>query len=697
MGEIGSLLDKVESNEIVLPEFQREFVWKKDQAKELMKSLYSGYPIGSLLIWVTENPPEIKNDAVDREQYGLFKVLLDGQQRLTVLYMLVKDDIPPYYTDNEIRHDPRTLYFNLDSGEFKYENKSTRDNPEWVKITEVFNDGINAWDVAREKIGDDSNKISSKAEHYHEQIKQLERVTSRPLPLEELPKSADVHQAIDLFDRVNSQGTDLGDAELALAHMSAQWPYIRREMKKKQSDLAEKGFSFNLDFYVKCIVAVISGTMTYTKVYDTDKNILMKKWEQIEDILDYLVNFLQNEGHIPDSSYITTRAVLIPIIAYLDKNDIRLNQTEKNSFLKWLYVAMMWSRYGRSTDTTLEKDLSLLGDNQPTAELMAQIEDNRGGQIEVRASDFDGRGKRSKRFYNMVRIVTRANNPVDWKTGEPLKGSYDLESHHIFPKSRLYDDLYNSSNHMGKKRVNEIANRAFITSRGNHEIFTDLPENYLPDVRENYPEAFNKQFIPDNSELWKLENYEDFLAKRRELLAQAVNDFLESFDDPSQGGGDERELANLIEAGENHRIEFKETVKYDVHRDQANTELRAEAVKEICSFANSEGGTLIIGVEDKDKEVKGIDRDLKLMQNGKDDFELQLNQEIRDRLGEHFAATYTQVSFEELYGETVCVVSVEQSPKPIYYDGDDFIVRIGSSATSLSIQDANEYIGENFA
>jgi Holliday junction resolvase len=360
-------------------------------------------------------------------------------------------------------------------------------------------------------------------------------------------------------------------------------------------------------------------------------------------------------------------------------------------------VAMMWSRYGRSTDTTLEKDLSLLSDDQPTKELMAEIEDNRGGQIKVRASDFDGRGKRSKRFYNMVRIVTRANNPVDWKTGEPLKGTFDLESHHIFPKSRLYDELYSSSNHMGKKRVNEIANRAFITSRGNLEIFTDLPENYLPDVKKNYPEAFDKQFIPDNPELWRLENYEDFLAKRRELLAQAVNDFLESFDDLGGGGGDGTELVNLIDAGENHRIEFKETMKYDVHQDQPNTDLRAEAVKEICSFANSEGGTLIIGVEDKNKEVTGIHRDLKLMQDGMDDFELELNQEIRNKLGEHFAATYTQLSFEELDGETVCVVSVEQSPKPVYFDGDDFIVRIGSSATSLSIQDANQYIAENFA
>ena len=115
MEAIKSLLDKVESNEIVLPEFQREFVWKKGQAKELMKSLYDGYPIGSLLIWVTQDPPEIKNDAVDREQYGLFKVLLDGQQRLTTLYLLTKNEIPPYSKKKDIRRDPRKLYPKFDT------------------------------------------------------------------------------------------------------------------------------------------------------------------------------------------------------------------------------------------------------------------------------------------------------------------------------------------------------------------------------------------------------------------------------------------------------------------------------------------------------------------------------------------------------------------------------------------------------
>ncbi|MFB6185558.1 MAG: DUF262 domain-containing protein [Halobacteriaceae archaeon] len=228
MPEIGKLVDKVESNEIVLPEFQREYVWGKDQAKELMKSLYREYPIGSLLIWETENPPEIKNDAVDREQYGLFKVLLDGQQRLTVLYLLIKDEIPPYYTEDDIQTDPRTLYFNLDSGEFKYENKSTRDNPEWVKVKECFKDNVSICEIAKETTEDDA-QVGEKAEEYNRELKKLNKITSLQMPKEELGKNADVHQAINLFDKVNSQGTDLGDAELALAHMSSQWPYIRRD------------------------------------------------------------------------------------------------------------------------------------------------------------------------------------------------------------------------------------------------------------------------------------------------------------------------------------------------------------------------------------------------------------------------------------------------------------------------------------
>lgn len=276
-----------------------------------------------------------------------------------------------------------------------------------------------------------------------------------------------------------------------------------------------------------------------------------------------------------------------------------------------------------------------------------------------------------------------------------MKGNYDLESHHIFPRSKLYGEVYDSNNYIHKKRVNEIANRVFVTTRSNLEIFDDLPSEYLPDVNDNYPEALEKQFIPQNPELWKIDNYEEFLQKRRELIAQSINTFLEEIEGEVEE--EEKDLEDLIERGENYRIEFKETFLWDVHREQANKELKEEAVKEISAFANSEGGTLIIGVEDDEKEIKGIDRDLNLM-DGKDDFELQLSQVISDKLGDKIGSIYIQINFEKVKGETLCVVSVEESSSPVYYGKEeDFYVRQGSSSKSLSVRDATEYIEEHWS
>ena len=112
--EIISVLNGISNLEMVMPEFQREFVWTKEQSKQLMVSLFKNYPTGSLLFWETNEPPEIKKNAVKREKVGWTKVILDGQQRLTTLYLLIKAEIPPYYTEDDILNDPRNLFFHLD-------------------------------------------------------------------------------------------------------------------------------------------------------------------------------------------------------------------------------------------------------------------------------------------------------------------------------------------------------------------------------------------------------------------------------------------------------------------------------------------------------------------------------------------------------------------------------------------------------
>ena len=92
--ELRQILDGVESLEMVMPEFQREYVWPIEDAKQLMISMFKGYPTGCLLFWETDTPPEIKNKAVDKNKLGLTKVILDGQQRLTTLYMLLRGGNP---------------------------------------------------------------------------------------------------------------------------------------------------------------------------------------------------------------------------------------------------------------------------------------------------------------------------------------------------------------------------------------------------------------------------------------------------------------------------------------------------------------------------------------------------------------------------------------------------------------------------
>ena len=699
--QISKLLDQVEANAIVLPEFQREYVWKESQAKELMNSLFKQYPIGGLLTWSTENPPEIKNDAIDEEKHGLFEVLLDGQQRLTVLYMLITDDIPPYYQPKDINTDPRDLYFNVDSGEFHFENKMTRDGTEWVPVPDVFAGDISPITIAQEKLGTDHDGFVELSQHYEEQLNQLKKITNFDVPVETLPKSADVHQAIDLFDKINSQGTHLSDAELALAHMSAQWPHIRREMKAKQAQLAEEGFDFNLNFYVKTMIGTLTETMTYENVYDLPRERLESQWKKLAEedgIFDYVINVLKNEGHIPSSNYINTRDVLIPFIVFLNKKDKQITWEEKREFLRWMYAAMMWTRYSGSSDSTVEHDLSLLDTESPTDHLMQGIRDDRG-RIEVQPSDLEGRGKRTRRFYNMVHIVTRAHDPVDWKTGAPLTGSFNLESHHIFPKSKLYN-VYDSGKSEDRKLVNEITNRAFLTPETNQSLIKDrLPEDYLPEVIEEHPDALQSQFIPNKPELWRIENYEEFLAKRRQNLADAINDYMDDLQIGTAEDGREN-VTDLIEKGENARIEFKETFLYDVYQEQPNKALKAGVAKEIASLANTEGGVVIIGVEDGTKEAKGLERDLNLMSDGKDDFELQLNREINNRLGHMMASAYTEVGFEPVDGEEVCVVWVDATPEPMYFDGEDgeeFYVRSGSSAEPRTIQEAQEYIARHFS
>jgi len=262
--KISQILDKIDENQLFVPAFQREYVWKRDDAKELMASLIKDYPTGTMLTWETNTPPELKGKWKYDPKQGAVKLVLDGQQRITTLYMLVRGEIPPYYKPEEITHDTRNLYVNVETLELQYYKKiEMKNNPLWVNLTDIFKRKIRARDVVKELL--EKEEVSEERNNVlDDNFRAIEAIPHRDFLEQPIPIKANIKEAIDIFYIVNASGVNLTEAELALAQICGYWPEARELFKAKLTALADNGFVFKLDFLVYVMLGVLhhSGLKT---------------------------------------------------------------------------------------------------------------------------------------------------------------------------------------------------------------------------------------------------------------------------------------------------------------------------------------------------------------------------------------------------------------------------------------------------
>ena len=137
--KVETILDQIDLGSMALPEFQRGYVWNRDQVRGLMYSLYRKHPVGSLLVWVTKT--ETADARGDQPLTpGTVKLLLDGQQRITSLYGIVRGKPPKFFDGNAQAF--TGLYFNLEEETFEfYSPKKMKDNPAWLNVTTIMRDG----------------------------------------------------------------------------------------------------------------------------------------------------------------------------------------------------------------------------------------------------------------------------------------------------------------------------------------------------------------------------------------------------------------------------------------------------------------------------------------------------------------------------------------------------------------------------
>jgi hypothetical protein len=518
--KISTILDQIDLGSMALPEFQRGYVWNRDQVRSLMQSLYRKYPIGSLLIWVTQT--DTANARGDTELTpGAVKLLLDGQQRITTLYGIVRGAAPPFFDGHASAF--TGLHFHLEDEVFEfYRPTKMKDNPLWIDVTELMQIG------SGKAIGRivKSPQLQNELETYVNRLTAIDAIKEVNLHTEEVAgedKTVDV--VVDIFNRVNSGGTKLSKGDLALAKICAAWPEAREELRRRLDKWRSAGFDFKMDWLLRNVNTIVTGEALFSALKDVDTEEFRAGLEQAEKTVDTLLNLVSARLGLDHDRVLGGRYAFPVMSRYLHINGGKpKDHLERDKLLYWYVHSFLWGRYTGSTESVINQDLAVIEEHEGALDrLVEQLRQNRG-DLELHPSDFAG-WSRGTRFYPLLYLLTRTWGAKDWGTGNELRQEMlgklsGLQLHHIFPRAYLYQHDY------ARPEVNALANFTFLTQETNLEITDRAPEDYLKEIAEKHPRVLESQWIPMDPELWKVESYREFLEARRELLAEAANRFL---------------------------------------------------------------------------------------------------------------------------------------------------------------------------
>ncbi|KUP96514.1 GmrSD restriction endonuclease domain-containing protein [Thermobifida cellulosilytica] len=517
MAKLSTLLDQIDSGTILLPEFQRGYVWNRDQVRGLMRSLYRGYPVGSLLLWETA-ATDVSARGGAAAMGGTYLMLLDGQQRITSLYGVIRGR-PPAFFDGDAKAFTG-LYFNVESETFEFYARSKMSgDPCWVNVTELFQQGPVPYLT---RFTDVSSELATV---YLQRLNRLHQVTEREFPQEKITGAdKEIDEVVDIFNRVNSGGTKLSKGDLALAKLCAQWPEARSTMRAALDRWQQAGYRFKLDWLLRTATAVATGRSQFEALDKVEAVEFQAALEKAITHVDTFLNTVSGRLGLDHDRVLPGRYSITVVVRLLELNGGSFDDgAHRDRVLYWYIHSALWGRYNGPTETNLQQDFDTVA-REGIDGLIASLERVRGSSLTVRPHDFEG-STRGSRFYPLLYLLTRVKGARDFGTGLELKAETlgklsSLEMHHVFPKSLLY-------NNYDRGHVNAIANFCFLTQQSNLEISNRKPEEYLPEVEARHPGVLASQWIPTDPALWRIERYRDFLAARRELLAEAAQSFLE--------------------------------------------------------------------------------------------------------------------------------------------------------------------------
>lgn len=522
--KISTILDHIDSGHMALPEFQRGYVWNRDQVRSLFDSLYRRHPIGGLLVWATESVSTThRGDGALAP--GIVKLLLDGQQRITSLYGVVRGKPPKFFDGNAKAFSDLRFHLGTDTFAF-YQHLKMHGDPLWVDVTALMKAGMGGLERVISELSRDAALASAMGQHVAK-LSRLLGTTDIDIHVDEITgtdKTLDV--VVDIFNRVNSGGTKLSKGDLALAKICADWPEAREEMKARLKVWNQSGYRFGLDWLLRSVNTVLTGEAKFQFLHNKRADDIQSGLHRASKHIDKILNLIADRLGLDHDRVFFGRFAVPVMIRYLDTRKGPLTDRERDKLLFWFIQAGMWGRFSGSTETYIDQDLAAL--EGPEGGLDKLLDQLRlwHGPFRVESGHFLG-SSLGARFYPVLYWLTRVGAARDWGTGIELKAGLlgkmsGLEVHHIFPKAQLYKRKFK------RPQVNSLANYCLQTKETNIKLGDRLPSEYFAEVEGAHPGALASQWIPIDESLWRIENYLDFLDARRALLAADANRRLES-------------------------------------------------------------------------------------------------------------------------------------------------------------------------
>lgn len=584
---IESVLAKVRENEIAIPEIQRPFVWDGSQVRDLLDSLYQGYPVGYLIAW--RNPDvQLKDGTTSSGKM----ILIDGQQRVTALTAAI---IGQQVINKDYRKVRISIAFNPLDERFEVSNPAITKNSAWIAdVAPIISGQTRLTKAIREYMEANPDADEEKVE---EALSTLTGIAKKQIGLIELSHDLDIETVTEIFIRINSKGTVLSQADFVMSKIAADQKYGGQELRKcidyfchmaiapefygqiKEADteFAESNYfqkmawlrnendniydpsyndllrvAFTKEFErgkLPDLVSLLSGRNFETKAFE--ESIAEASFAKLTaGVLDFIneshfkrfVMIIKSSGFIDGSMIRTQGALNFAYIVYLRLRAQGVQDGKIESLVRrWFIMSVLTSRYSGSAETQFDKDIRQIASGD-FLEILAKIE-----QAELSPAfwefglvqQLETSGTSSPYFWVFVAAQIRANDKgllsKDITVRELVSHLGDI--HHIFPR-----DLLKKAG-LSRSQYNQIANYAYTQEEINIKIGNKAPSTYFGDIQSQCnggPVKYGAiadmdvlkanlaaNCIPETIFGMDESDFDEFLNARRQLMAQKIRHYYE--------------------------------------------------------------------------------------------------------------------------------------------------------------------------